>query len=532
LSVSIWRLVVGLLLFVLIGVPLLLPVAGAFRDVPAWSAWSEWDRILALATNTLLLATLVLAVSLPPGIAGAFLLYRTDLPYRRFFRILALLPLFVPFPLFTMAWQIVAALGQWTPWRRDLFSAVCIHAVAALPWIVLLVGQGLTWVERELEEDALTHLPAWRVLFAVTLPRCSAAIGAAALWVALQTATEITVTDMMQVRTFAEEVYTQFVGGDSEARGDELSRAVLVALPAVAVTALLVGWVAWRWERRLPARATLATPPYVYSLGAWRWPLAVASFVLSVVLFGVPLYHLVHRAGVSGTPPEWGLRTVRFHMANVTVLEGRFIATSLFLAMAAGLFSAGLAFVACRVSLESAVARTCLLALIAVAWATPGPIVGLGLKGFISLLLNVTHSSVLERVLWYGPSPVPVMWVDVIRFFPCAVAVVWSVMRLEPRELREAARVDGAGPVREWVSMALPLSLWACLRGALAVVVLSLGELSAGKLVSTPGQPSYAEVLFAQMHYGVTNDLAARCLVMLALVMTGGALVLTAKRET
>jgi hypothetical protein len=33
------------------------------------------------------------------------------------------------------------------------------------------------------------------------------------------------------------------------------------------------------------------------------------------------------------------------------------------------------------------------------------------------------------------------------------------------------------------------------------------------------------------MHYGVTNDLAARCLVMLGLVTIGGALTLAVNRE-
>jgi iron(III) transport system permease protein len=530
--VSIWRLAVGAVLFVLIGVPLLFPFVSTFADPGAWTAWREADRILGLTRNSAILTGGVLALALPVGTLGAFLLYRTDLPYRHAFRFLALLPLFVPLPLFASAWQVVAALGAWAPWRHDLVSAVCIHAVAALPWVVLLVGQGLTWVERELEEDALTCLPAWRVAFAVTLRRSGAAIGAAALWVALQAATEITVTDLMQVRTFAEEVYTQFVGPDTgPSRGDALARAVAVNVPLVAGAALLVAWMAARWERRLPARATLATPLYLYHLGPWRWPLAALGAVLVAVLFAVPLHDLVYRAGVSGAPEVWAAHTVWLHVRSVFVVEGRFVASSLALAVAAGLIATGLAFVACRLSLESPAYRVALLVLIAVAWATPGPVVGLGLKAFIGKLLDWTDSEVIARLLWYGPSPLPVAWVDVIRFFPCAVAVLWPVMRLEPRELRDAARVDGAGPLREWRSVALPLSYRACLRAALAVKVLSLGEMSAGKLVSTPGQPSYAEMLFAQMHYGVTNDLAARCLVMIALVAAGGALTLALSRE-
>jgi ABC-type Fe3+ transport system permease subunit len=101
--------------------------------------------------------------------------------------------------------------------------------------------------------------------------------------------------------------------------------------------------------------------------------------------------------------------------------------------------------------------------------------------------------------------------------------VLWPVVRLLPRELREAARVDGAGPVRELRHVVAPLTLPALLRGMLVVAVLALGELSAGKLVETPGSQTFAHEVFTQMHYGVTNDLAAFCLILLGTVTAGGA---------
>src|SRR5262249_46273097 len=159
---------------------------------------------------------------------------------------------------FASAWQATLGTSGWLPlvawrtpeigppWAQGLSAAIWVHAVAGLPWVIVLVGQGLTWIERELEEDALPILPAWRVLLQITLPRCRAAIGAAALWVALQTATEITVTDMMQVRTFAEEVYTQFVRPELDPTAldqrDVLARAVAVSVPALVLALALVLW--------------------------------------------------------------------------------------------------------------------------------------------------------------------------------------------------------------------------------------------------------------------------------------------------
>ena len=52
--------------------------------------------------------------------------------------------------------------------------------------------------------------PAWRVFCHVTLRRIWPAFGLASIWVALLVATDMTVTDLYQVRTYAEEVYVDF----------------------------------------------------------------------------------------------------------------------------------------------------------------------------------------------------------------------------------------------------------------------------------------------------------------------------------
>jgi iron(III) transport system permease protein len=220
-----------------------------------------------------------------------------------------------------------------------MLPAIWVHAVAALPWVVLLVGQGLCWVERELEEDALLVASPWRVLWAVTLPRCRAALFAAGLWVAVQTATEITVTDLMQVRTFAEEVYTQFVAPDRDlAAGDVravTARAVAVSAPAIVCTWVLVVWIARRWERSLPPLRTLAAPVCLFRLGWTRWPLAGVVLALVGMLAGVPLASLLWKAGLHGSPETWSAPAAWHQLALVFKVHGPMVAESLGLAAAA-----------------------------------------------------------------------------------------------------------------------------------------------------------------------------------------------------
>jgi iron(III) transport system permease protein len=532
--VSFWRSAIALILLLGVAIPLAAPVAQLLADPAAWRGWTEADRLFALARNTLFLAGGTVALALPTGIASAVLLYRTDLPLSRLFRLVTLLTLFVPLPLFTSGWQ--AALGSggwlpvpawsgwaasWTPWGQGIGSAVWIHTVAALPWVILLAGQGLSWVERELEEDALTLMPPWRVLWHVTLPRARAALGASALWVGLQAATEIAVTDVMQVRTFAEEVYTQLVGGPEA--DDGIARATAVTLPLVLLVAIGVGCMAQFWERRLPARTTLLTPPLLFGLGRWRWPLALAAALLCGLLLAMPLGSLVRRAGLMGTPPHWSPFTLGHYLVRAgRPPEGWMLLDSLLLAAASGVVVATGGLLACWAARGSRWFRAGVLVLMAVAWAMPGPLLGLGLKTIIDRLLAITESRWLAVALYHGPSPVPLLWVDAIRFFPFAVAILWPIVRLLPAELHDAARVDGATPGQELRHVLWPLTSTVWLRAALAVAVLSLGELSAGKLVATPGLPGYATEIFTQMHYGVTNELAARCVLLLIVVAIGG----------
>jgi iron(III) transport system permease protein len=534
-SITIWR--IGILLFLpgLIGLPCAYPFFELATHRDAWSVWSEWDRLLELGANTIALVAGTVLIAVPIGTALAFLVYRTDYRWRRLGQWGILFALFVPLPLTTSAWQAAFGaggglpIGSWTspgaasapgpvtavwkPWIQGIWAAIAVHGVAAIPWVAWLVGQGLRWVERELEEDALTVLGPWGVIRAVTLVRARGVIWAATLLIAVQTASEISVTDVVQVRTFAEEVYTQMVIGDEGA----LRRSLAACVPSIVVALAAVGILANQLSRSLPPLETLSQGVLLFRT-KWLSRVYISlAVVIILILVAVPAMSLIWKLGASSAG-VWSSQAAWNHLGHVVRSRGGMAAASYLCAVAAGIVAALLAIVISFLALGSRWFGIVVGAMLTIVVAMPGPVIGLGLKQAIAQIVSLSGSDFLARVLYYGPSYVPVWWIDVLRYLPYACALVWPVIRLCPIEIREMAKLDGLTPGRELRSIIFPLAKLPALQAAIAVTALALGELSAGKLVETAGSGTLVHEIFTQMHYGVSNDLAALALVLLALV--------------
>ena len=72
---------------------------------------------------------------------------------------------------------------------------------------------------------------------------------------------------------------------------------------------------------------------------------------------------------------------------------------------------------------------------------------------------------------------------------------------------------------------------WGFYQATAAVAILALGELGASKLLETPGSTTFAHEVFSLMHYGLSNDLAALCLLLLAAVLFATVLLRVAMRR-
>jgi iron(III) transport system permease protein len=111
-------------------------------------------RPARLAAETLVLVFSALALVLPPGLLLALFLFRTDVWGRGLLLAILGIAAFVPLPLHATAW--LGALGNAgrmqaigvRPVLVGRTGAAVVHALAALPWVVLLAGVGFELLSR------------------------------------------------------------------------------------------------------------------------------------------------------------------------------------------------------------------------------------------------------------------------------------------------------------------------------------------------------------------------------------------------
>src|SRR4029079_7277481 len=194
--------------------------------------------------------------------------------------------------------------------------------------------------------------------------------------------------------------------------------------------------------------------------------------------------------------PGWSLLTLIDRIGTTAVTNHKMLIQSLVVAIATGLLTAVTVMGLIWITRRSPQAEGFVWSMAAVLWSIPGPVLGLGLLIVIQTLIDLPGGSWLSPWIYSEPSPVPYIWAAWLRLLPLAWAAAWPIARLIPPAWEELAILDGAGPgkllrVVYWPSLARPL-LWL----GLAVAVLSLGEISASKLIVIPGYTPLAHHIF------------------------------------
>ncbi len=500
-------------------------VAGIVAAAAAFVIARLDPRGASLLWNTGLLVGYTLAICLPAGMLLAWLLARTDLPGRRLAVALLVAGLFVPLFVQAGAWQAGFGLlgwhtqfGQSPPWLRGLGGAAWVHAMAAIPWVVLAVALGLRLVEPELEEQALLDASAVKVFFHVTARAAASAGLLVGLWVAVSTAGEITATDLFQVRTYAEEVYTALTIGSLEESAASLGPGITL------VACLTLGGLVLAGRLVAAERPLTVRPCRLWRLGVAGWPLAAVAAGLLLLWAALPLGNLCYQAGVevtvtaTGRTRSWSLAKAAWMVAQSPWRFRREFGWSLLLGVLAATTAVAVAAGLAWWGRSRPLRRGLVLLAVALALVLPGPLLALA-------TMRILNRPGLPLLNWLYDQSVLAPWLVLsVRAIGPATLVVWHALSTVPRGLVDAAAVDGAGPWQRFFRVVLPIRWPALLLAWLVALAMATADLAATILVVPPGVTPLSIRVFGLLHYGVYDQVAGICLALVGwFALVGGA---------
>ena len=488
-------------------------------------------RFRQAVVNTVVCGAGATAVSGVLGLALAFLVSRTDLPGRRWFEILNLVPFFLSPYVGAISWVYLAApysgllsrlLGDGLGLPGDvlpLYGLGGVTFVLALfytPYVYLFVIAPMRQMDPVLEDAARVHgAGAWTTLRLVTLPLLFPALMSAALIVFVASAglfdVPLALASPRGVRTMPTEIW-QLVQYPAD-----FGRASAFGVVVMAVTVLLTVMQRRHLDRRRYFTVTgRGYRPRTIALGGAGRALALA---FEAVFVGCAVVLPVAALVMVSASPIW---TGTFSPAAATwrnfsdvlfdyPLTQKAVLNSLFLAVAGATIAVVIgALQAYFLERERRPRRRAVVdAVLSVPAGIPGIVLGLG---FLIIAVRTPLYSTLAVILI----------AYVAHFFPFATRTVAAMIAAVHPELEESARASGASWLQAMRYVMAPLVMPALVAAWLMLFVIFVRELGATMLLYADGTEtiSVALVLLSERSSGHVAALAVIQLVLLLMAFS------------
>ncbi|MYH77683.1 MAG: iron ABC transporter permease [Acidimicrobiaceae bacterium] len=474
------------------------------------------DRTLGPLWRSVRLAVSVSGAALVLGTALAWLTTRTDLAWRRLWRVL--LPLPLVFPTFVgaaafihtlnpggLANDLLAGIGlDRTPELRGFYGAWLVLTLMTYPYVYLPVAARLRQLPGSLEESArVLGEAALKVFGRICLPQIATAMGAGTLLVFLYTLSDFGAVQLMRYDTLTRAIATNQLANPPVALALSLLLLVLAALVVLAER---------RFSRSLPdAAGVQPSRPMVYSLGRWRVP-ALGFVALSAGAgVGAPLVALVDWAARGLVRSATGGRSLTIDGAKVLEATTNTLGASL---AAAVLSTAAVLPIALLVGRYRSRLGSFAHAIVVSTFALPGILIALSMRFWTlrsDLAFDLLNDTMALLIFAY-----------MVRFGSLAMGVTLVAVRSVPERLHDSARILGASRLRRFLSVDLPMMGPGLLAGTGLVLLSVMKELPISLFVSPLGFFTLTTQIFGSFEEAFIAEAG-----IMAVVLVGLSFVLT-----
>jgi iron(III) transport system permease protein len=514
--VMIWlpAVVIALLLLLPIGY-LIVRAADAGDDV--WGLIFR-QRTATIFWNTVRLAAGVGGTTIAIAVPLAWLVTRTDLPFRKFWSTIAALPLVIPS--YAGALAVIGALGPrgfvqgWLeplgveklPSIYGYLGAWAMLSLFTYPYVFLAVRAMLRQMDPALEEASQSlGRGTVKTFLTVTVPRLRPAIAAGALLAMLYTVSDFGVVTLMRYDAFTRAIYTQY-----RAAFDRTYAAALGILLVVFALALLV------FEARMRGKAAYhrigsgtGRAPKLIRLGKMRYVALAFTSLIALLSLGIPIGALVYWM-ITGTSTGRDLDKIPAAIGN-SLLVGALAA----LVVTALAMPVALLIVRYPGKLSRITER-----LTYVGYALPGIVVALAFVFMGARFMLPIYQTLPLLVLALA-----------IRLIPQGVgSIKSSLLQINPR-LEDASRCLGCTVYASVRRVSWPLAWPGIAAGAALVFLTVLKELPITLLLRPTGFDTLATDIWDATGAGQYGRAATSALVLIA-ISAIPTLILTGRNET
>lgn len=528
--------------------PLGMFLAGSFRSAPWGEAGATWTMAgyvsaytdpytWKLVWNTLLIGAMTVVGVMTVAVGFAWLIIRTDVPFKPVLEVLVITPYFLPAIVSGVSWSILGnprngLLNAWAsalvgervaPFNLYSHAGIAFVLVTYIaPMAYLLIAPLFRNIDGSVEEASyVSGAGTARTFFRVTLPILAPGLLGVGLLMTIKSLEPFEVPFMLglpsRIGVFTTEIYAALTFTPPA----DYARATAIAVLLVAITAGLVlpfqRFVAGGEKRFVTVRGK-GHVARVTRLRAWRWPIFAACLAYGAVSFLLPLYPIALAAvskvwGVF-TPDNFTLEHIR-HVVETPLLR-RGLLNSMLLAVGGATLACVWAFLIAHI-----VHRSHLRGRHALDFVTYLPVSIPGIALGLALLWGYLATPGLSQL--YGTH-----WILLIAYMtvtlPFALRTVSAAMLQIDPELEEASRMHGAGLLRTWRSVLVPLMRPGLVGAWTLLFILIVREVGASVLLSTSDTVVLSVLVIEHWNSGVLGLVAAMSCYMIAVI--GGAVLL------
>jgi iron(III) transport system permease protein len=464
--------------------------------------------------NSLLLGVLVALAGTAVGYLFAFAIARADVPWKRFFRVIATFPIISPPFVLSLAAILMLGRkgfitrmlfqGQWDPHIYGLRGLVLVETIAFFPTAFLIMLGVLQAIDPALEESSLNlGATRWQVFRTVTLPLSVPGLASSLLVLFVESLADFGNPIILSGNfpVLSVQAYLHITGMVDFSGGAAL--AVILLFPTLTAFLLQKYWVGRKSYVTVtgkPSPARLSVDPMTRRL---LLGLCLAMTGVILLLYGTVVF--------GSFVTLWGANytLTLTHYVSVFHIGGRYLRDTLILASVAtpvtGILGMIIAFLVVR---KQFVGKGLMDLTSMLTFAVPGTVVGIGyILAFNEPPLLLTGTAAIIVLLF------------IFRNVPVGIRAGVAALQQIDKAIEEAATNLGAGSGRTFVTITLPLITPAFFSGLAYSFVRCMTAISAVIFVVSGKWNLITVAILGLVENADLSQAAAFSLVLIAIVL-------------